>query len=514
MKKNIKYAGIAAATLLMVAPLAAPVFSTTSTAKAADDTTGTTTTGADATAGTDTSSSTDSETPTLDAKTQKALDGVFATLQSSTTYDPTLTTYFDDIANNYTKKDYSATFPATDAKSIYGLVSIQAARFNQPDSTYPGLLSAAGVTFGIQGVKDGQVLTSANDFKLYAKSAGSSGVTLRVTAYKGDAAVGSKDLTFTPAKAAEGITSVALKYTDPYTVALGSSTSDPQYTSTVDATATDQDGKAIEVTNPTPGAIYTSKEAAYSADSTKLVSGDTFDTDGATYYQPVTVTLDKSADLGKIYYDYEQGNGSGITLNGTDAIKKNVNSGATYNPPAAGTTVTPTAQTLTYIRTIKVSSTTADNWTVTPIKGVVTVGDSIAALCDDNGKPSTGRSLAAGTPWLTDEKRVNKSTGAVQYRVSTHEWVAAEDVSYSDGQTPAGGLTDITDLEGRHVVNLDGPAGFVYSLYDSTGKLASRGLAGATSWLTDKTAKGSDGATYYRVSTDEWIKAGNGVNFE
>ncbi|WP_164507349.1 hypothetical protein, partial [Companilactobacillus furfuricola] len=36
MKKSIKYAGVAAATLLMIAPLTAPVFSTASTAKADD----------------------------------------------------------------------------------------------------------------------------------------------------------------------------------------------------------------------------------------------------------------------------------------------------------------------------------------------------------------------------------------------------------------------------------------------------------------------------------------------
>lgn len=75
------------------------------------------------------------------------------------------------------------------------------------------------------------------------------------------------------------------------------------------------------------------------------------------------------------------------------------------------------------------------------------------------------------------------------------------------------GLTDIQDLSGYHAVTLAGPSGFVYSLYSSSGAKASRGLAGNTSWYTDKTAKDSSGNTYYRVSTDEWVKADTGVTF-
>lgn len=505
MKKNIKYAGVAAATLLMIAPLTAPVFSTASTAKADDTSSAPTTTTSDDQSSDNGSTTTDSST--LDAATQASLNRVFGTIQSTVT--PTSTPDFSDVAKAYGTTNL--TNSTTAGTGLFGLTSISSALSSDPLSTDTAALDKAGVTYGVQGVRDGTALTSASDFNLYIKDAKTSAITLRITAYKGDTAVGTKDVTFEPVKQATSISSVALKYTDPYEVALGSSTSDPQYSTTVDATATDQDGNTIKVSDPTPGAIYSSKDDAYSGDTTKAITADTFTTDGATYYQPVTVTLDPSANLDQIFSDYESGKGGGITLNGTNAIKSNVNGGSSYTQPAQGQPAT--AQTLTYVREIKVSSTAASNWTVTPIKGVVTVGGSIAALCDDNGQPSTGRSLAANTPWLTDEKRVNNTTGAVQYRVSTHEWVAAEDVSYSDGQTPAG-LTDITDLEGRHVVNLDGPSGFVYSLYDSTGKLASRGLAGATSWLTDKTAKDSDGTTYYRVSTDEWIKAGNGVNFE
>jgi hypothetical protein len=133
-----------------------------------------------------------------------------------------------------------------------------------------------------------------------------------------------------------------------------------------------------------------------------------------------------------------------------------------------------------------------------------------------DGKAST-RSLAAKTDWATDKKRTN-AKGEVQYRVSTDEWVNAKDVRFTDGSattTPStDALTDIQDLQGRHTVTLAGPAGFVYSLFRTDGSRATRGLGGDTAWATDKMAKNSAGQTLYRVSTDEWVVAGEGVTFK
>ncbi|WP_164505919.1 hypothetical protein, partial [Companilactobacillus zhongbaensis] len=188
MKKNIKYAGIAAATLLMVAPLAAPVFSTTSTAKAADD-------------------STTTDTSKLDDATQAALTRVLGTLQSSTTYSGKLD--FSDVKAVYGQTDLtalpttttssdtpSATTEGTDgtgdtaaaptetpkATSIFGLASIAKAATSTPLAGDPTTLDKA-VTFGVQGVKDGTVLTNASDFGVYIGNAAKSSITLRVTAY-------------------------------------------------------------------------------------------------------------------------------------------------------------------------------------------------------------------------------------------------------------------------------------------------------------------------------------------
>lgn len=179
--------------------------------------------------------------------------------------------------------------------------------------------------------------------------------------------------------------------------------------------------------------------------------------------------------------------------------------------------------TLTVSRVINVG---LDNYTNSDVNGVVTtpvvdMGNNtiVTHLYDENGNKIAGRALSQGTDWFTDTKRVNNNGGEVMYRVSTNEWVKASDVSYADkttdtdngGDNNASGLTDITDLPANSTVSLDGPAGFVYSLFTSDGTAATRGLAGLSSWSTDKTAKDAQGNVYYRVSTNEWIQAGSGV---
>uniref|UniRef100_UPI0019D6B917 SLAP domain-containing protein n=1 Tax=Companilactobacillus metriopterae TaxID=1909267 RepID=UPI0019D6B917 len=176
--------------------------------------------------------------------------------------------------------------------------------------------------------------------------------------------------------------------------------------------------------------------------------------------------------------------------------------------------------TVTVTRQINV---TTDNYTDTAIDDVVDTpivnlsNDTIVThVYDANGNQIANRALAQGTGWKTDTKRVNNATGQVYYRVATGEYVKAEDVTLrgTSTTTPSTGseLTDITDLTGSHTVSLDTP-GFVYPLYTAAGSQAGRNVAGGTSWITDKTAKDAEGNTYYRVATDEWVMAGNGVNF-
>ncbi|MCH4009298.1 hypothetical protein [Companilactobacillus sp.] len=77
--------------------------------------------------------------------------------------------------------------------------------------------------------------------------------------------------------------------------------------------------------------------------------------------------------------------------------------------------------------------------------------------------------------------------------------------------TPTSGLTDVTDLKGYNEITLDGPSSHIYSLISLAGKKSNRGLAGATDWYTDKSAKDASGNTYYRVSTDEWVQLATGA---
>lgn len=386
MNKNIKYAGLATAALLLVAPAAAPAVNSLSNVTTAQ-------------AATNNGNLTDAQTASLNK--------FFGVLQAS---NPSSATNkfpdFTDVATNYTSTKLTYT-------QLIALTSVASAM--QSTILPADVTNLASVTFGVQGVRDGSVLSNVSDFNTYVKTAAANpgdSVTLRITAYDSTgAAVGTKDLTFTNTPATQANNTLALTYTDPMKVALNSGTDQPLYTTSVDATVQDGDGNTIAVTNPTPdGTLYTSADAAWgsSTASGATFTGNTFSTPGATYYQKVTVTLPTTANLGTIYSSMQAGTGGSVTINGNDAVNANVNT---------------TNNTLTYLRSIKVGQ--ADNWTTTPVSGVVTVGSSIAPLCDDAGDVVATRSLAPNTPWLTDQKRVNSQTGEVQYRVSTHEWVAA-----------------------------------------------------------------------------------------
>ncbi|WP_099973940.1 hypothetical protein [Lactobacillus terrae] len=111
----------------------------------------------------------------------------------------------------------------------------------------------------------------------------------------------------------------------------------------------------------------------------------------------------------------------------------------------------------------------------------------------------------------TDTVREN-SKGDKQYRVATNEWIDAKDITFSEGKQSTA-INEITDLPRIHVVTVDTP-GFVYPLFTIDGVASTRSVAGGTAWATDKVGKDSAGNTYYRVTTTEWILAGNGVHFE
>lgn len=172
---------------------------------------------------------------------------------------------------------------------------------------------------------------------------------------------------------------------------------------------------------------------------------------------------------------------------------------------------------------------TLDNYTNSDVYGVVTtpvvnMGDKniTTNLYDAKGNVIHGRSLAQGTDWFTDIKRVNNNGGETYYRVSTNEYVKAADVSYRDkdkdtntGDGSEAALKDVTDLPEGSVVELGGIPGYVYSIFDINGTQSKvRHLASGTTWRTDKKATDGNGDTYYRVSSNEWVHQGDGVTLK
>lgn len=116
---------------------------------------------------------------------------------------------------------------------------------------------------------------------------------------------------------------------------------------------------------------------------------------------------------------------------------------------------------------------------------VQTNSDSIKKLSQLNGKTSN-RGLAQTTDWQSD--RYATINNEKMYRVSTNEWVAAD-------QT-----LEVTPISGVLKINSEA------KLYHDNGKQSDRGLAENSDFVTDKIAT-INGEKMYRVSTNEWVPA-------
>lgn len=336
--------------------------------------------------------------------------------------------------------------------------------------------------------------------------------------------LGSTTITFVNNKEVAAVSnSLNVSFTTPIHVNAGDSAVAKKYTTSVDAKVTNEKGETVKPTI-TIGNFYNNENDAVAKNGNSAGVGEKFAGDGITYYQPITLSFDKDAvNVISIYNAMKKDGSQRITLNGEDAYGQNVSSAD---------------NSITYVREIQVGSGFDNNtdkpdtdnnnnednnndanlengvWVEDNATGKVTVGNSVASLYDDNNN-LTNRAVAANSAWATDKSRVNSKTGLKQYHVSTHEWVNADDVTFSgDENNGSNALGTIANLSGHHTVDLDGPSGFVYALFSSNGKRSNRGLAGNTSWYTDKSATDGEGNTYYRVSTDEWIRVSSGVTFK
>ncbi|KRK64618.1 hypothetical protein FC72_GL002026 [Companilactobacillus tucceti DSM 20183] len=486
MKKNIKYAGITAATLLAVAPVAAPVVSSVTTVQA---------------------------------------DTTYATATDAGKYNDQFKksdTYTPAQAKNFTAADYNADGTKALASSFGASEFLENAFFGQfldNDSLTTKIDNNNGKIVAISATQNGSSNTplSFSDAQSILNNKDGKGVTFSITLkYNTDASNTADEtivINLTPAKeeAAKTVSALNAKFTTPYKVAYNSSTTDAKLQKSTDLSLTDQDGNNLltdsaEVTSYKLGDFYGSYASALNNGTTVSV-GSTFTTkDGsaATYYQPITVTVADNSLLAT--YLTSNSNSSTYTINGSSKTE-------TDNGKVSG-------KTITFVRTVTVGSKDDSAWTVKDADGIVTAKSDkqFYTLHNDNDELVSNRAISKNSPWRTDKVRTN-AAGEKQYRVSTHEWIPESDVTFNGTESgndsgsntdPEGALT-VTKLDKNKIVNVS-TSGMVYFLYNSKGvKSDTRALGGGTAWQVDKIAKDAAGNTYYGVSTDEFVKAGEGV---
>ncbi|MFD1418802.1 BspA family leucine-rich repeat surface protein [Companilactobacillus keshanensis] len=168
------------------------------------------------------------------------------------------------------------------------------------------------------------------------------------------------------------------------------------------------------------------------------------------------------------------GSGSTDTGNNGNTNNNNNNTGDTDNNGSTGTNPG--------------GSETNDSQIIAQDQTVATYADEPAAqLYDVSGNIIEGRFLDTNTDWQSDQVLI--SNGTMYYRVSTDEWVRADDV-----------YVYVSD-NGTAKAYLDSDKALIDAHYNES----SRTLAAGTDWLFDRYTE-INGNKYYRVSTNEFVK--------
>lgn len=150
------------------------------------------------------------------------------------------------------------------------------------------------------------------------------------------------------------------------------------------------------------------------------------------------------------------------------------------------------------------------------LNGVVTIlnGSSFqyAQIFDDNGNVVVDRYLALNSAWKTDRRRL--INGTYYYRVSTHEYVRLDQVIYTDTPTKSTWIdTGITRSDmAANVFQVTEPQAYLWEISADGKRLnqkPDRLLVTGSSWKTGQKLV-IDGATFYQVSTNEWVKETKG----
>ncbi|MDR4932386.1 hypothetical protein RF371_00785 [Companilactobacillus paralimentarius] len=494
MKKSIKYAGIAAATLLAVAPVAAPVVSTVSETTVKAATNATYTNAADANVWlnqfADKTYATDAKIPSF---------GLTVGNNQSLSADAVASDPLIKDAQVSTANENNTFAKATDTK----ITSVQVYAIDANGNVDSSAMSQSDVNTRLANRLGGGVQVQLGySYKTSADAA---------------AATGTKTINFKYAKAAAttSVTKAAATYTTPISVEAGSKVANTQLQSSLNVSLKDQNGKELvgntdEVASVTPSNQYFTTLKAAEVSATK---GDADVTSGTfkantTYYQRITLKATKGSALDTYLAAQAKTADGSYTINGISYA--NTNNGAIVAATDGAT--------VTFVRTINAGSTEAAGWTTTDTTGVVTTktAHNYYTLKNDDNQTIANRALGANTPWRTDKVRTN-ANGEKQYRVATGEWIDADDVVYSNGNdnnsNNGSGLTDIKTVSG--VATLTKAKGYFMALFNDEGKAYDNKYLGSPSaWRVDRTAKGADGKTYYRVATSEWLQAGEGVSFK
>ena len=485
MKKSIKYAGIAAATLLAVAPVAAPVVSSTSETAVKAATTDTNTTNMNSYAGQFVDS-------TLSQTQQGALTSV-------------------GKFGKMSLADFNT-----------GYLQFAPYTLNDNDATYNALNNSdtAKATATVSAVtSNGTKVSSAKELDTYLKDSTTKAVTFTVAFNYNDTnstAASAITKTFTVTKAAvtqtADLTSAAVSYDKTANVAYGTSAADYKLVASANLSVKDNNGTELTsnssdtVTPSISQDFYTSYNDAYNQTNGTNVS--TFNKENTSYYQVVTGTFNADSAFATLLTNHKTTPADyGLTVNGTTPT-------GSYTDPTSFQTKTNAdgTKSFTLIREIKVGSKEAASWTTSDIDGVVTTksDNSFYTLKNDDNVTVSNRGLGANTAWLTDKVRTN-AKGDKQYRVATGEWIDANNVTYAKkGENT--GLQNIKTVSG--VATLTKSKGYVMTLFGDNGEARNLSLASPSAWRVDRTATDANGNTYYRVATNQWLQAGEGVSYK
>ena len=542
MKKSIKYAGIAAATLLAVAPVAAPVLSSTTNVNAAVVNGKT----SDEAALTQSLGKFDGKfggtREAADGLANKNIDNVklnnsgstYAEFMGSQTAnwlaDESKDTAVVDGANVLTLDDIkNGTGDTFNAGVILG----QTTKQNESDVAAANVRNI--VVTAKETLADGSVVDVNSTANLKQGLADVDGVTKVevTTSYdytdtNNQKQSSSTTLTLTNTKNA--LSAVNVNYTTPFNVALNQTVTSSKLLSGTDLKFTDQNGKTLLSSDAVPSDNFfdsargASQNMSSATVDNDVVTTDKYSTNGVTYnktatfkkagtwYQSLTVSFPANGSLSN-YLALAMTNSqqNPLTINGVKFGSINTD---TFDFIKNGDDA---ITGMRFARAINVSN-DSSQWTVTDAKGVVTTkpASNYYTLKNADNVKITNRALAPNSAWKTDQKRTDQN-GNVQYRVATNEWIDAAGVTFGDSAatdngSTEGAYTDVKEVNGK--VTLAGPAGFMYMLYSDNGVVnGSRALSGDSGWKTDKVAKNANGTTVYRVATNEWVQVGNGVNY-